>query len=556
MKKNVLLTLSLLLLVQLRIYAQFNRSIGIDKVQFGRALEATNVDSGSVIAGKQAWDGISFGRGDALIVKAKPSGFIDWAVAYGGQNDEWFNSIEEIGAKSTPNLPMGYAAFGTSLSFTGAADAYFVRTDLSGAPLFSFVFGRDGRDFGHCLQYIKDHETGKYGYVMTGQTSSYPYFGSTIDIFVVKTDEFGNLIRATVMGGPGQDVAHWIEQTSDGGFIITGSTTSASCAGPFLQNKDIFVIRLDSRLNIVWNTIIGHEELPYEDEGFAILQDPSDGSFTLTGITKSFGVSERGDAFLINLDPMGGLNWMKTYGTDLLEQGNSIHLGRTTCGETEYVVAGVSFGISGRGDAWVFKTDRLGNLQWTTVYGTKDGAESAAEITDSHENGYIFTGSANAHFTIDEDIYLVKMDQNGKSGSCELRLEAKEIRQFPCITESLQQVLVDDLKRVETIAERIELRENRCDDYSAFSSGSNQDVIFDIMATPNPSKSSVTLRSSSRTIVGGEVKIYNREGVIVHSGTLDEETVTLNISSYPNGVYVIHIVTATGENVYGRFAKE
>lgn len=556
MKKNALsLTLSLLLLMQLSVYAQFNKAIGIDKVQFGRALESTYVDSGSVIAGKQEWDGISFGRGDALIVKAKPDGFIDWSVMYGDKGDEWFNSIEEIGVRSSPSLPPGYAAFGTSFSYTGSADAYFVRTDLSGAPLFSFTFGRDGRDYGHCLQYIKDYETGNYGYAMTGMTSSYPFYGNTIDAFVFKTDEFGNLIRATVMGGPGTDIAHWIEQTSDGGFIVTGSTTSASCAGPYLQNKDIFVIRLDARLNIVWNTIIGHEELPYEDEAFSILQDPTDGSFTLTGITKSFGMSDQGDAFLINLDPMGGINWMKTYGTKVVEQGNSIHLGRTTCGEIEYVVAGVSYALSERGDAWVFKTDRLGNLQWTTVYGSKGGVESAAEITGTG-NGYIFTGSADAHFTTHQDIYLVRTDLNGKSGNCELRLEVKEIRQFPCLTNSLQQVRVDDLKHVETMAERINLRENRCEDYSAASTSSSPELIYDVITTPNPSKSSVTVRSSSKSIAGGEVKVYNREGGIVFSGTLAEETLTLNVNSYPKDVYVIHIITPDGQNIYGKFVKE
>lgn len=204
-------------------FAQFNEGIGTFKDQEGYSVQRTKVDPGFIAAGR---DGLSvFGDREASIVKTKPDGTPQWTMVYGGVGDEWFSSVREIYYHSTLRVD-GYAALGTTSSFSKSEDLYFVRTDISGTPLYSFTFGkREGAERGHCLQYIKDYATGGYGYVMAGQTNSYPYFGSTTDILVIKTDEDGIVTKAKVIGAQGDDIAYWIEQTRDGEFVVTGSTT-------------------------------------------------------------------------------------------------------------------------------------------------------------------------------------------------------------------------------------------------------------------------------------------------------------------------------------------
>src|SRR5690606_34011510 len=123
------------------------------------------------------------------------------------------------------------------------------------------------------------------------------------------------------------------------------------------------------------------------------------------------------------------------YYTEKYISAKSLHLGFTSCGEPEYIVAGRY--MTTEGEALVFKTDRHGNLIWSYLYGS-EGSEEALEITDSFDNGYVFTGSRYVNFQ--QEIYLVKMDVNGKSGDCEKPFDLKDKKLFPCLLSGLQQV--------------------------------------------------------------------------------------------------------------------
>ncbi len=172
------------------------------------------------------------------------------------------------------------------------------------------------------------------------------------------------LVRSTVIGGEGDETAYWIEQTRDLGYIVAGTTTSRTCGGG-TPNQDIFVIKLDINLTIQWNAIIGGGTTrPYPDIAYSVVENPADGSFTVAGLTRSFGVNLNGDSFLLNLSAGGGLNWFKTYGWERTEIANSIHITTNpSTGALEYVVGGLSNSYtSGTEDAYLFKTDINGNL--------------------------------------------------------------------------------------------------------------------------------------------------------------------------------------------------
>ncbi len=118
----------------------------------------------------------SFGPPEATLVKTKLNGALVWEAVYGQAKSDIFNSVRDI--PGTANLKAGYAALGSSQSFgLGGDDVYFVRTDATGVPVFSYIYGRSKDDRGNCLQYIKDPTVGTgYGYVMAGETSSFPQF--------------------------------------------------------------------------------------------------------------------------------------------------------------------------------------------------------------------------------------------------------------------------------------------------------------------------------------------------------------------------------------------
>jgi len=215
--------------------------------------------------------------------------------------------------------------------------------------LFQKTIGGTGDDYGYSIQQTSDG-----GYVITGETSS---FGAGYsDVFVIKLDSSGNLSWAKTIGGTYSDYGYSIQQTSDGGYVITGETSSFG-AGYY----DVFVIKLDSSGNLSWAKTIGGTSWDY---GYSI-QQTSDGGYVITGGTYSFGAGYS-DVFVIKLDSSGNLSWAKTIGGTGWDYGFSIQ--QTSDGG--YVITGrtYSFG-AGYSDVFVIKLDSSGNLSWAKTIG-------------------------------------------------------------------------------------------------------------------------------------------------------------------------------------------
>ena len=123
--------------------------------------------------------------------------------------------------------------------------ALLIKQSQSGS-LFQKTIGGASYDYGHSIQQTSDG-----GYVITGETYSFGagqrhVFGAgESDVFVIKLNSSGNLSWAKTIGGIGYDYGDSIQQTSDGGYIITGNTNSFGVGNP-----DVFVIKLDSSGNI------------------------------------------------------------------------------------------------------------------------------------------------------------------------------------------------------------------------------------------------------------------------------------------------------------------
>jgi hypothetical protein len=139
--------------------------------------------------------------------------------------------------------------------------------------------------------------------VITGETYSFGAGGG--DVFVIKLDSSGNLSWAKTIGGTNWDSGNSIQQTSDGGYVITGETYSFGAG-----YGDVFVIKLDSSGNLSWAKTIGGRDW---DSGNSI-QQTSDGGYVITGETDSFGAGD-GDVFVIKLDSSGNFQGCSLVGS-------------------------------------------------------------------------------------------------------------------------------------------------------------------------------------------------------------------------------------------------
>lgn len=101
-------------------------------------------------------------------------------------------------------------------------------------------YGGVGRDGASSVQQTTDG-----GYIVAGSTDSFS--AGSNDAWVFKLDASGIIVWQKTYGGAGNDNASWIQQTSDGGYIVAGYTSSYGAGG-----IDAWVLKLDSTGNVVW----------------------------------------------------------------------------------------------------------------------------------------------------------------------------------------------------------------------------------------------------------------------------------------------------------------
>jgi len=249
------------------------------------------------------------------------------------------------------SLVTNYCAFQTSDSgfvFTGDIDSvgagnkdiYLVKVDKTGDTLWTRTFGGAKADVARAIKQTQDK-----GYIIVGST--YSFGAGANDVFVIRTDSKGDTLWTKTYGGSSFDQGSSIEQTTDGGFIIAGSTSSFGTGG-----DDIYLIRTNSTGDTLWTRTYGGTN---HDEANTVLQT-ADGGFIALGWTLSFGAGAS-DVYLIKTDGNGNLIWSKTYGGANGDGGNNISIAP----DGGYIIAG----WGNDNDIYLIKIDVSGNVQWS-----------------------------------------------------------------------------------------------------------------------------------------------------------------------------------------------
>ena len=241
----------------------------------------------------------------------------------------------------SPTLSASFGRATKSDSFgAGEHDYWLLKTDHLGNVIWNTAIGGTGDDRARCLINTSDG-----GFLLTGWSNSYG--AGALDVWLVKTDAFGNHQWNATYGGVGTERSSSLISTNDGGYIIAGNTAS------FGEGEtDIYVVKADVQGNMEWNRTYGG---PAGETSTKII-NTDDGGYGIAGRTYSFGSGES-DIWFIKIDQNGNMVFNQTYGGEMAEISHSI----IENDDGGYVIAGVtaSFG-AGENDFWLIKTDEYG----------------------------------------------------------------------------------------------------------------------------------------------------------------------------------------------------
>ena len=396
--KKKLLTLAILLVLTNQLVAQAPVWVPQWNMKAGGTGEdiigtfLITPDSGFVMCGTsfsgisgdktQSNHDVSLATSDFWIVKTDSQGTILWEQRYGG-------TLTEILSESIITADGGLLAGGQAFSAISgdksvpnwdttlqSNDYWVIKTDNSGVKEWDQRYGGTSYELFGSLQ-----QTADGGYILTGSSFSTADGDKTEpsrggwDYWVVRTDATGNLIWDKRFGGTGDDFSNSVVLTADGNFLVGGYSSSdvnGDKSEPGRGATDFWIVKIDAAGTKLWDKTFGGN---YNDWLYA-LTPTSDGGFILGGQSYS---ENTGDKTEPNHEP-----------------------------------------APGGSDRWIVKIDSAGTIQWDRTIGG-DEAEDVARIIQTTDGGYLVSGESYSDATGDktennlgpEQTWIVKLDPSG-----------------------------------------------------------------------------------------------------------------------------------------------
>jgi hypothetical protein len=336
-----------------------------------------------------------------------------WLIKTDGDGDTTWTRVYEFGQHGLcvqQTRDDGYIIAGTRgwSENGGMLSLLLIRTDEVGDTLWTQNIYTPYVDAAFCVR-----ETDDDGFIAVGLKGSEwnPYASSSIsksvpeqksavsasdydfysDLWLVKTDADGDTLWTQTYGGDYNDVGFWVEQTPDGGYIITGSKGIVDLSGkrradtPRAKGSesvgymgDVWLIKTDEDGEIVWEKTMGGNQ---DDAGLSI-QLTTDGGYIIAGT----------------------------------QELSSLPLFKNPSTTTGEMLSSTGAGMSaGRADCWLIKTDAQGDTVWTRIFGGTE-EDIGFSVIQTSDGGYAFCGGTQSEVTGREDVLIVKTDSLGRIG--------------------------------------------------------------------------------------------------------------------------------------------
>lgn len=360
------------------------------------------IEGGYIIAGKtnsNNWNITgNHGANDIWVAKLDTGRNIVWSVTLGGTLSETFGSIAQ-------DIDGGYIVCGSSRSNNGTAtankgsdDVWVVKLSGSGIVEWQRSYGGALTDVAGSIAVV-----GTEGYIVSASTSSVDGDVSgnhgLQDAWILRLDRGGNILWQQCLGGTNYDSDNFLRPTADGGFIFVGSTqsTDGDVQG-FNGETDAWLVKLSSLGQIQWQRCLGGAGLDLlgdieftTDGGYMVVGSTrsSDGDFSGNHGTQTF------DAWAAKLTSTGQVQWQKLFGgsaneafSDVIVMADGTY---TAAGHAASSNGDVQFN-RGQADFWLVRFNNSGTLLWQNTFGGS-GEDLATTLIPAWDNEYLILGT-------------------------------------------------------------------------------------------------------------------------------------------------------------------
>ncbi|HNF71978.1 MAG TPA: hypothetical protein PLP34_06180, partial [Chitinophagaceae bacterium] len=309
---------------------------------------------------------------------------------------------------------------------------------------WDYRYGGNEIDFVTCFKQTSDK-----GYILGGFSASDSSGDKTMgtkggyDFWVLKIDEDGLKQWDLNLGATYDERLLAIQQTSDGGYLLGGSSNSEVDGDKTQPNRDpvnfshdFWIVKIDATGHKLWDKVFGGSD----NENLSTLQQCSDGGFVLGGSSRSMNDGDKSqknrdtinfsyDFWMVKIDSNGFKQWDRTFGGSDDDQLTSLIF----CSDGGYLLTGPSVSDSsgdktqhskGNYDYWAVKVDAAGNKQWDYTYGG-DALDLLFSSCSSHDGGFVLGGISKSGISGDKtqpnwdntnitgDYWVIKIDSVG-----------------------------------------------------------------------------------------------------------------------------------------------
>ncbi|MBP6810561.1 MAG: T9SS type A sorting domain-containing protein [Saprospiraceae bacterium] len=319
-----------------------------------------------------------------------------WERIYGGSGQDVAKALA-----ATPDG--GYILTGY---YNGNARLYLIKVDADGQLQWSQTFmGSLGSSRMEGFGVVN---TADNGFAIVGYVDQDGLGPQNRDIYLLKTDAFGNKLWDKSFGGSLTDEGRAIAVQADGCFVITGFQNTAN------GNENVFILKTDPQGNTLWFNTFGTAQNKKKGVSIAIA---SNGDFVVAG-EQEVTINDDKNAYVLRVGSGGNLIKEQTYGTTAFDIDNNLIIGEDEARDIiatpdgNFVLAGFTNILPG-GAGYLIKIDGAlsGTPIWEKLVPNNDFNGLALEPLTGN---ILTTGIRTIDMTVLVDLNILKLDPNGQ----------------------------------------------------------------------------------------------------------------------------------------------